>query len=75
MGMREFKTLVKDTKTGMQLILSECSYNSAVWWLECKGFTEYVEFDTNGSEVWLRFDKPYKRLFIYDEERGYLLGN
>lgn len=73
---REFKTMCRDTKTGMQMVLSECSYNVAVDWLASKGFTEYDEFDTNwhegNSEVWLRFGK---KLFIYDETRGYLLTN
>lgn len=73
--MREFKTMCKDTVTGMQMILSECSYNTACFWLESKGFTEYDKFDSNGNEIWLWFSKPTERLFVYDEDRGYLLGN
>lgn len=73
--MREFKTMCKDTKTGMQMVLSECSYNTACFWLESKGFTTYDKFETNGNEIYLYFSKPTNRLFVYDEDRGYLLGN
>lgn len=73
--MREFKTMCKDTKTGMQMVLSECSYNTACFWLENKGFTEYDKLEVNGSEVWLYFSKPTEKLFVYDEDRGYLLSN
>lgn len=73
--MREFKTMCKDTVTGMEMILSECSYNMVCSWLESKGFTEYEQIATYGNEVWMYFSKPVSRLFIYDEDRGYLLGN
>lgn len=72
---REFKIMCKDTVTGMQMILSECSYNTACYWLENKGFTEYDQFESHGNEVWMYFSQPTKRLFIYDEDRGYLLGS
>lgn len=69
---REFKTMCRDTKTGMQMMLSECSYNMACSWLESKGFIEYEKLEINGNETWLWFKD---KLFIYDEDRGYLLGN
>lgn len=73
--MRIFNTMCKDIKTGMQMILSECSYNSAVWWLERQGFKRYEKFEVVGNEVWLTFSEPTERLFVYDEDRGYLLAN
>lgn len=73
--MREFKTSCIDTETGMEMVLSECSYNMACDWLEHKGFTEYDKFDSTSRYVTLEFSKPAKRTFVYDEERGYLLGN
>ena len=73
--MREFKTMCKDSKTGMRMVLSECSYNMACSWLESKGFTEYAKFESCGDEVWLTFEKPVEMLFVYDEARGYLLSN
>lgn len=73
--MREFTSMCKDTKTGMQMVLSECSYNMACSWLEGKGYSEYEKFECVGDEVWLTFSKPNERLFVYDEARGYLLTN
>ena len=73
--MREFKTMCKDSKTGMQMVLAECNYNMACSWLESKGFTEYRKFECVGDEVWLTFEKPVDALFVYDEARGYLLRN
>lgn len=73
--MREFKVMCKDTKTGMEMVLSECSYNMACDWLERKGFTEYDKFECVGDTIWLTFSKPNNRLFVYDETRGYLLAN
>lgn len=72
--MRIFKTLCIDTETKMQMILSECTYNMACYWLESQGFSNYIKLETNGNETWLWFMSPRKRLFIYDENRGYLLG-
>ncbi len=54
------------------MMLSECSYNMACSWLESKGFIEYEKLEINGNETWLWFKD---KLFIYDEDRGYLLGN
>lgn len=77
--MREFKTSCIDNETGMEMVLSECSYNMACRWLASKGFTDYDDIDTsydNGvSWVKMVFSKPSKRTFMYDESRGYLLGN
>ena len=73
--MREFSVMCKDSKTGMQMVLCECSYNMACDWLEQKGYTEYDMFECVGDTIWMRFSKPYDRLFVYDETRGYLLTN
>lgn len=69
-----------DNETGMELILSECSYNMACSWLESQGFTEYDHFDSwydeyNSNIVEFQFSKPARRTFVYDEGRGYLLGD
>ena len=73
--MREFKTSTIDNATGMEMVLSECSYNMACDWLERKGFTHYNHFEVCGTETILEFATPKKRTFIYDEERGILLGD
>lgn len=68
-----FNTVCIDSKTRMQMVLSECSYNMACDWLEQQGFTEYETFENVGNEIWLTFSKPKEITFVYDEERGYLL--
>ena len=73
--MREFRTSCIDNVTGMEMVLSECSYNMACDWLERKGFTHYNYFEVCGTETILEFTTPKKRTFIYDEERGILLGD
>ena len=73
--MREFRTSCIDNVTGMEMVLSECSYNMACDWLERKGFTHYNYFEVCGTETILEFTAPKKRTFIYDEERGILLGD
>lgn len=73
--MREFKTSTIDNITGMEMVLSECSYNMACDWLSRKGFTEYNHLEVCGTETILEFTTPKKRTFIYDEERGILLGD
>ena len=73
--MREFKTFTKDSKTGYEMILSECSYNMAMDWLENKikelGHTPNIECKKEGD---LMVITTSGRTFFYDEERGYLLG-
>lgn len=73
--MRVFTTMCKDSVTGMEMLLSECSYNSACYWLASKGFKDYDKFECSGDRVSITFTKPSNRTFVYDEERGYLLGN
>jgi len=71
----EFKTSTIDPETGMEILLSDISYNKAVNWLESKGFTHYDRFESIGNQIEIEFSKPAKRVFIYDEDRGYLLGD
>ena len=73
--MRVFKTLCKDTITGMYMVLSECSYNMACSWLEQQGFTNYDKFNVVAGNVEMTFSKPANKVFLYDENRGYLLSN
>ena len=73
--MIEHKTACVDMETKMQIVLSEASYNFACSWLESKGFTDYDKFDSNIRYTTMVFTKPAKRVFVYDEERGYLLGD
>lgn len=72
---REFKTSVIDDKTGMEVILTDVSYNRACDWLMSKGFTHYDRFEPIGNEIEMEFSEPTHRIFVYDEDRGYLLGN
>jgi len=71
--MRAFKTLCKDAKTGMEMILSETSFNMACDYLSrIPGLglllgTEKAE--NNMTNIYFE-----KRVFAYDEDRGYLLG-
>lgn len=81
--MRVFTTLCKDAITGFQMILSECSYNMAMDWLEHKCIKNGCEFSTV-QQYYVKgrmlpavtvYNKDRTiRVFVYDEERGYLLG-
>lgn len=85
--MRKFTVECKDTKTGLSMVLSECSYNMACDWL-AHTLKEYgvdiynCEYDDKIGMTVLHTGKfshilgdfkPCRRYF-YDEERGYLLG-
>jgi len=73
---REFRTSTIDPETGMEIILSDVSYNHAMSWLESHGFTHYDRFDViANNEYEFEFSEPADRLFVYDEVRGLLLGN
>ena len=73
--MREFTATCVDMKTRMTMVLSECSYNKACDWLERHGFTTYDKFEAWMGMVVMQFSKPAEKIFVYDEERGYLLSN
>lgn len=73
---RVFKTSTIDPETGMEILLSDVSYNHAINWLESHGFTHYDRFDViANNEYEFEFSEPADRLFVYDEARGLLLGN
>jgi len=79
--MRKFMTECKDTKTGLSMVLSECSYNMAMLWIQ-------DEVDRRDGYQFKLFGKDWEGLYVirvlkgctkirdffYDEERGYLLG-
>ena len=78
--MRRFVVSCKDSKTGYEVILSECSYNMACDWLERELakvglWVEQARTRNNLVEI-LTVDKNLLRgrTFFYDESRGYLLG-
>lgn len=78
--MREFKTSCVDSITGFEMILSDCSYNMAIDWLErdCKKhcIRPYKAKKVNDLIVIYTTDNYFRdsRKFFYDEKRGYLLG-
>lgn len=83
--MRKFTTECKDDKTGYSMVLSECSYNMAVDWLE-RTLKKYgveicgISWDQKRNLIELYSGRPDKnglnlsRKYFYDEARGYLLG-
>ena len=80
--MRVFKTETKDSKTGYSMVLSEVSYNMACDWLS-KELAKFgyeitrTEKHVNGlMYIWSTNVRSGKlaRMYYYDEERGYLLG-
>ena len=74
--MIEHTTSQVDKETRMEVLLSECSFNQANLWLTRKGFVnpEKVESDTDFRFTTLTFTSPVKKKFVYEEKRGYLLG-
>ena len=65
----------KDNITGYELLLSECSYNMAMKWLENEinklGHISNIECKKEGYLIVI---ETSGRTFFYDEDRGYLLG-
>lgn len=80
--MRTFQTECKDDKTGYSMVLSECSYNQACDWLsrevaKCGYEITRTELHISGlMYIWINnvVSGAQGRMFYYDEERGYLLG-
>ena len=65
---------VIDSKTGMGLVYSECSYNMACFELEREADKQgilLVSAKKDGDMMRLEFSN--ENVFYYDEERGYLL--
>ena len=74
--MKIYKVLCVDVKTHMEIIASDCSYNAACYYLENQGLINEnvkVKFDPNTNRYLLIQEEG--RLFIYDENRGLLLGD
>ena len=81
--MKIFETQVIDKETGFTIVLTECSYNVAMAWLEneCKKYdfsisVDQISLNTRDAYGIVVLTKEGKRVrrFIYDEQRGYLLG-
>lgn len=73
--MRRFTTTCIDSITKAEMILSECSFNQACMFLEIENrdnrFGKYKGTECGSKNVTkLVFEKA---LFLYDEERGYLM--
>ena len=71
--MREFKTVCIDNETQNEMVLSECSYNTACYWLMSKGFEEPERLENRSGKYYIYYVTPREITFIYDEDRGYLL--
>lgn len=77
--MRKFMVECTDTKTGLSMVLSECSYNVACDFLE-RELRKYhkdildCRVSREGKTKGMTRIRTTSRTFYYDEERGYLLG-
>lgn len=62
----------RDNATGLEVVAKECSYNQACSFLEAhKGTSKFVSLAKRGKNTLIQFTT---RTFLYDEERGILLG-
>ena len=73
--MRIFNVTVKDSQSDLYILAKDCSYNQACSYLEEQNkdnrFGKYVQALPASKDVTkLTFEK---RVFYYDENRGYLL--
>lgn len=73
--MKVFKISVIDDRTRMEIIASDLSYNFACGLLAARNGVDFrtvhtkTDYRTNRTLIFTQ-----KRLFIYDENRGLLLG-
>ena len=70
--MRKFTTVCMDNKTNKQMILSECSFNNACHYLQSLSNNN---IEVKAIDVYTMEIKVDNKKFIYDEERGILLGD
>ena len=73
--MRRFTTVCIDKETGAEMLLYDCSFNSACMFLEMENadnrFGEYKDIETISPNICkIIFEKAE---FIYDELRGALM--
>ncbi len=71
--MRVFKTSCIDNQTRREMILSETSFNEACIWLE-KTVGKIFSVVSIGKNRLKIICEGCNRIFFYDEDRGYLLG-
>jgi len=69
--MRGFTALTIDSKTGMRMIYSDCSYNMACFQLESETGMKPIDARMEGDMHRIEFEGG--RVFYYDESRGYLI--
>lgn len=75
--MKKFTAVCIDGATGYEMVLSDCSYNTATFYLEQQ--LDIVDASTKHDYVTDRTTMTYKlkdgsiRVFCYDEIRGYLM--
>lgn len=83
--MRIYDTSFKDSKTGLEMVLSEVSYNVACDYLMQIMYNREIYRTEANTKIglteiwtgeWIQDIHSYRniRKFYYDEERGYLLG-
>ena len=74
--MRRFQFLILDNKTQLQMVLCDCSYNQACYYLQGQDVGELLKVTTvNVSPLPYKVSelKYEKATFIYDEQRGFLM--
>ena len=72
--MKIFKNTCIDTKTNMEMVLSDASYNNAAWYVD--NLASINSFRVLGTETVGDLTKIICTAgitFYYDEARGYLL--
>ena len=72
--MRIFKSTCIDSKTNMEMVLSDASYNNAAWYID--NLARVNHFRVLGTETVSDLTKIICTAgitFYYDEARGYLL--
>ena len=72
--MRRFIATCIDSKTKMEMVLSEASYNMACSFIEHTLKVPIFDISTETQKDGMTAIKKADRtIFVYDEERGYLL--
>ena len=70
--MKKFTTVCIDNETNKQIILSDCSFNNACYYLQSLSSNE-AEVEVSTIDISTMEIKVGDKKFIYDEKRGLLL--